>query len=180
MSQRPWHVRSQETVGQETEHHDNDRKANDTAGRFQYHDNPNKANHRIHRRHGTGTENELLVIDEDIDWRNHGNYRQNHINGMEPSFLYPGLLRRTEEENKADAKGQVDTPLDHGIQGTKEACVNLEQGEADADNGHDLSTNAFILDSIRLLIQGLQLFLHFIAQVSICRCRISGRSTFFL
>ena len=82
---------------------------------------------------------------------------------MEPAFLDPGFFRRAEEENEADAEGQVDTPLDHGIQGTEEARVNLEQGEADTDNSHNLPADALVLHSIGFLIQGLQLFLHFIA-----------------
>ena len=90
---------------EEAENHDHDRKAYDTAGCFQYHHNAQKAYHRIGGGHGTGAENQLLVVDQDIEWRNHGQHCEKQVKRMESAAFDPGFLRRTEKEYKADTEG---------------------------------------------------------------------------
>ena len=146
--QRPGHVGAQEAIKQEAENYDDDRKAYDTAGSFQYHHNTQESHHGVGRCNGAGAEDELLVVHQDVYRRDDCQYGEEDINRMESSALNPGFLRRAEEEYQRYAEGQVDAALDHGVQCTEDTGIYLEERKADAEGSHDLAADACIFHGV--------------------------------
>lgn len=151
-------IRSQEAVSDKAKNNDNDRKADNAPRRFNDHNNTESADHLIGRSYGSRAKNELLVIEQDIDRRNHRHNGEEQIKRMDPPVLYPGPFGRAEQVDQRNAKRQMDGALNHGIHQSEESCINLEQGEADADPGNHFRPDAAVLDSIGFFVKLLQLF----------------------
>ena len=127
MCERPGEVRSEEPIRKETADNNDDRKAYDTASRFDDHHDAKHPDHGIRRSDGAGAQDELLVVHKNVNGWDHRKDGKCHVDRMEAPLLDPGFLRRAEKIDEADTEGQVDAALDHRIQCAEKPGIDLEE-----------------------------------------------------
>ena len=88
---------SEEPIRKEAADNNDDRKAYDTASRFDDHHDAKHPDHGIRRSDGAGAQDELLVVHKNVNGGNHRKDGKCHVDRMEAPLLDPGFLRRAEK-----------------------------------------------------------------------------------
>ncbi len=122
------HIGTEKRVHHKHEGYDDHRPADHASCRLKYHDRTDQADDEVRFRIHTGTQHQLIIVDDDIKRRARADDGENHVQRIHLA-LRPALTRRIKQENQQKAEGQVNRALQMRVQNTEGRRIQLENSK---------------------------------------------------